>query len=403
MSSIHMTNNNNKSVKSFKSTKSTKDNEMHAYFSKRVDDVPVTETSNAPAQVVPAAAELDIETMAETATPETPAAASTPMAPPEVVAARLVTDEQVKRQYAARNDPPMCRLMEETMTPMAAMTPMIPPEFGEQAMRNQFIRTGPPPEFRLNCEAAPVSSEQKLIDSMLGFIDTQRKALEMMMAQREQSVPQFNPFQMMNFPPPPPLPPFVPTFTAPPEMPVQPVRQVVLAQRPADAPSYQGMKPIFRTQQVAQAAQPAKAAQPQKHEKQEKHEKHQKPKAKDAPQVEENPEFAPFDLELNEECPDGFNCPNSKNPFMCPKNHQKYGNTIKKDAKLPQFFCKWERPWKNGPNTKPLRCRKPNCYLAHLKGRKEFIAYASAKQDEAANASAANALEESSSEKKDAE
>ncbi len=84
-------------------------------------------------------------------------------------------------------------------------------------------------------------------------------------------------------------------------------------------------------------------------------------------------EFSPFDLNLNDDCPAGFKCPNSKKPQACPKNHNLLGAVIKKGAKLPRFFCKWERPWKKGPNGKPLRCRNPDCYNSHLRGRDEFL------------------------------
>jgi hypothetical protein len=77
--------------------------------------------------------------------------------------------------------------------------------------------------------------------------------------------------------------------------------------------------------------------------------------------------IAPFDLFLEEDCPDGFNCSNSKNPFMCPKNHHRMGNVIKKGARIPKFFCKFERPWDN------IRCARPECFFAHLAKRHLFI------------------------------
>ncbi len=82
-------------------------------------------------------------------------------------------------------------------------------------------------------------------------------------------------------------------------------------------------------------------------------------------------EKAPFDLILNDECPAGFDCPDSKNPSKCSKNHQKYGDVIKKDAILPKNFCKFERPWQK------KRCNNPKCFFAHLKGRSEFMKKAS--------------------------
>jgi hypothetical protein len=89
-------------------------------------------------------------------------------------------------------------------------------------------------------------------------------------------------------------------------------------------------------------------------------------------------ELAPFDLKLNTDCPEGFKCPNSKKPADCPKNHNFLGPVIKKGTKLPKFFCKWERPWKKGPNGKSLRCRNPVCYNSHLEGRDDFIMKANA-------------------------
>ncbi len=81
-----------------------------------------------------------------------------------------------------------------------------------------------------------------------------------------------------------------------------------------------------------------------------------------APQV-----IAPFELMLEEDCPAGFQCPNSKNAEHCSKNHQHLGTTIKKGSPLPKFFCKHERPWEK------KRCIDSHCFFAHLSGRCKFI------------------------------
>jgi hypothetical protein len=78
-------------------------------------------------------------------------------------------------------------------------------------------------------------------------------------------------------------------------------------------------------------------------------------------------EYAPEELFLEEECPEGTKCPNGKHPDKCPKNHHRLGDKIKQGAKLPHFFCKWERPWKQ------MRCRSYKCFYSHLDGRREFL------------------------------
>ncbi len=76
---------------------------------------------------------------------------------------------------------------------------------------------------------------------------------------------------------------------------------------------------------------------------------------------------APFDLFLEEDCPAGFGCPNSKNPLKCPKNHQHLGHVIKKGAVIPRFMCRNERPWEG------IRCKKPECIFGHLAKRHVFL------------------------------
>ncbi len=84
-------------------------------------------------------------------------------------------------------------------------------------------------------------------------------------------------------------------------------------------------------------------------------------------------EYAPYDLELEEECIFGFHCIFKNTPSICPKNHQGI-TTIKKYTKLPPLLCKYERPWKILRDTnKPMKCNNVNCWFSHLKGRKEHL------------------------------
>jgi hypothetical protein len=93
-------------------------------------------------------------------------------------------------------------------------------------------------------------------------------------------------------------------------------------------------------------------------------------------------EKAPFDLNLEEECPEGYKCPHSKDTKKCPKNHQRLGNVIKRNAVIPKHFCKYERPWilvksekKPDEKPKPMRCHNPECFFAHLEGRAKWLAF----------------------------
>ena len=56
-------------------------------------------------------------------------------------------------------------------------------------------------------------------------------------------------------------------------------------------------------------------------------------------------EYAPYNLELEEECCMGSNCIFKNTPLICPKNHQGI-KQIKKFDYIPQLLCKYERPWK---------------------------------------------------------
>ncbi len=84
-------------------------------------------------------------------------------------------------------------------------------------------------------------------------------------------------------------------------------------------------------------------------------------------------EYAPYDLELEEECKQGVYCIFKNSPSICPKNHQGL-NKIKKYYHLPSLLCKYERPWKLTKDTnKPMICNNINCWFSHLKGRKEHL------------------------------
>ncbi len=424
MANIVMTGNNNKSGKS---AKGSKDGDMNSFYGKPVDvaptpaaaiDIPATQATTAPPSIIPApgspqtirtpsedtdgkwkrvakksdakaqkASAAAVETPAETATATataTPAATAPATATPAATATATAT---------------------ATPAESAVETPTTPPAIAaERVQRAASIREGPPPVCRLNNEAVQASSdsssEKKLFDSMREMIATQQRAIETMQQQlNAQAYPQFHAFPQYPFGYHMPMmmrPPHEVFGVAAPAIPNGPVLRledgtpvaalaaVLAAHTPRDA------APAPRDAAPRDAA-PAAAAQ-HKQQKQHIREPQQaqqaKPQASKDPKADddEEVEFSPFELRLNDDCPGGFNCPNSKKPSKCPKNHHKLGNVIKKGAKLPKFFCKWERPWKKGPNSKPLRCRNAECFFAHLDGRKDFIEKAA--MNEASHASA---------------
>ncbi len=77
-------------------------------------------------------------------------------------------------------------------------------------------------------------------------------------------------------------------------------------------------------------------------------------------------------MELEEECQFGINCPNKKIPFLCPKNHQGLNKIYYTNSIIPNLICKYERPWRI-LNNKSMRCQNKNCWFSHLKGRVDFI------------------------------
>jgi hypothetical protein len=84
-------------------------------------------------------------------------------------------------------------------------------------------------------------------------------------------------------------------------------------------------------------------------------------------------EYAPYDLELEEDCSQGIYCIFKNSPLICPKNHQGL-NKIKKGFQLPSLLCKYERPWRLTKDTnQQTRCNNINCWFSHLKGRREHL------------------------------
>ena len=83
-------------------------------------------------------------------------------------------------------------------------------------------------------------------------------------------------------------------------------------------------------------------------------------------------EYAPYDLELEEECFMGFYCIFKNTPSICPKNHQGLIE-IKKNTKIHPLLCKYERPWKVNKDETQMKCNNITCWFSHLKGRKEHI------------------------------
>ena len=231
--------------------------------------------------------------------------------------------------------------------------------------RTAIVAEGPPPVCRLNEATPPQFSEQaSVFEAMREMIANQQKTLELMQQQLKQqyaSAP--SPMQF----------PF--GFHVPMAMPAMPWMSPMgpVGTMVSTAPAVE-QHHHAKPDATHGATHDAK---PHHHEKPGfKH--HTKHAAAEKADDDADAEFAPFDLKLNTDCPDGFKCPNSKKPVACPNNHNFLGPVIKKGTKLPKFFCKWERPWKKGPNGKALRCRNPACYNSHLEGRDDFIMKANA-------------------------
>ena len=84
-------------------------------------------------------------------------------------------------------------------------------------------------------------------------------------------------------------------------------------------------------------------------------------------------DFTPYNLVLEEPCPYGNNCFYKKNPLICNKNHQTNATIILEYSQIPNYICKYERPWIILPNGKEMRCQNKYCWFSHLKGHYEII------------------------------
>ncbi len=85
-------------------------------------------------------------------------------------------------------------------------------------------------------------------------------------------------------------------------------------------------------------------------------------------------EYAPYDLILEKACIYQNNCFYKKIPTVCCKNHQSFNTIIKQYQQLPNYLCKYERPWKT-LNGYQMRCQNIYCWFSHLQGRNEIIEY----------------------------
>lgn len=80
-------------------------------------------------------------------------------------------------------------------------------------------------------------------------------------------------------------------------------------------------------------------------------------------------EYAPYDIILQEPCNYGNGCFYKKTPYVCPKNHQTNEIIIKKGRIIPNYLCRYERPWKN------MRCTNMNCWFSHLLHHMHYVNY----------------------------
>jgi hypothetical protein len=87
-------------------------------------------------------------------------------------------------------------------------------------------------------------------------------------------------------------------------------------------------------------------------------------------------EYAPSNLYLEHPCEDGNNCFYKKDPVICCKNHQTNNNIILKGQQIPNYLCRYERPWKK-INGYQMRCHNIYCWFSHLLGRQQIINYIS--------------------------
>ncbi len=83
----------------------------------------------------------------------------------------------------------------------------------------------------------------------------------------------------------------------------------------------------------------------------------------------------PWDVLLEDNCPQGLFCPHKTNPLKCPYNHHDVkaeNNILHKGDVTPVLLCRYERPWKQS-NGNPVVCMNPHCWYNHIKGRAERI------------------------------
>jgi hypothetical protein len=84
-------------------------------------------------------------------------------------------------------------------------------------------------------------------------------------------------------------------------------------------------------------------------------------------------EYFPYDIKLELDCINGYNCKFKKTPLICPFNHQNLGRTLNKNNLIPNLFCRYERPWKNNKYNEPLRCTNRFCWFSHMEGRVKIL------------------------------
>jgi hypothetical protein len=85
--------------------------------------------------------------------------------------------------------------------------------------------------------------------------------------------------------------------------------------------------------------------------------------------------YLPYDILLEEKCPQGLFCPYKTNPIKCPLNHhdvKSENNILRKGALVPGLLCRYERPWKI-VNGEPVLCQNSQCWYNHFKGRVQRI------------------------------
>jgi hypothetical protein len=81
----------------------------------------------------------------------------------------------------------------------------------------------------------------------------------------------------------------------------------------------------------------------------------------------------PYDILLEDNCPQGLFCPYKTDPMKCPYNHHDVkaeNNILHKGDVTPVLLCRYERPWRQS-NGNPVVCMNPYCWYNHIKGRAE--------------------------------